>query len=211
MGLYIFDEIDLAGYGFYDGLKSFLSEQRLSKVNRLRSQSGKTASAAVYLLLRIALIETYGINEAVIFELGKNKKPFLKDYPHILFNLSHSNNAVACALADVEIGTDIQQIRETKDKLAKRVLTADEYLGFLKDPVPDDYFCEIWTIKESYLKMTGAGITKELGDITAEDVSFKRTIRGNDYFCSVCAADKLCIDNLKVKYVRRDDFELLRK
>ena len=201
--VYIFDNIDLLNEDFFNRLKPLLSAQRLDKVERMRTAPAVRASITAYVLLRIALLEEYGINEAVIFTFGGNNKPYLKDYPHIFFSLSHSQNSVACVVAGNEAGIDIQKTKAVNKKLAKRVLTKDEYSKFLSADEPNDYFCEIWTVKESFLKKTGDGITKELRDIPAALVENLKTIKGTDYYCSVCGADA------KVKYVGRDDFEKL--
>jgi len=201
--VYIFDNIDSLNDDFFEAVKPLLSVQRLTKVNRLRDNLVKRTSIAVYVLLRLALFETYRINEAVEFEFGKQNKPKLKDYPHIFFNLSHSKNSAACVVAGNEVGIDIQKIKQVKTELAKRVLTKDEYSKFLSAAEPNDYFCEIWTVKESYLKNKGDGITKELRDISADSIDGLKIFKGKDYYCTVCDAD------VPVKYVRRDDFEQL--
>lgn len=222
--LYIFENLNKIDSLFFKSKQSLLSEQRFEKIKRLKSSKAKNASIAVYLLLRLGLLQKYGINEAAMFKFGKHKKPFLKDYPHIFFSLSHSDNVVACAISDSVIGVDVQIISPIEKKLAKRVLTESEYLEFEKSKVPDDYFCKVWTVKESYLKKTGDGITKELREISADSISGVRIIRGADYYCSVCS-DKVCgdsrsnsigVDNsdikdckINVKYVGRDDFEQL--
>jgi len=204
--LYIFDGIDLLSDNFPGSKADFLSEERRKKVNKLRFNKSKKASAAAYLLLRIALKENYGINEAVEFSYGEKGKPLLKDYPLIHFSLSHSANTVACAVADFEVGVDVQQITEVKDKVAKRVLTDDEYSKYKDSLAPDEYFCEIWTIKESFLKKTGQGITKELREISADDIKNKKVYKGKDYFCCVCGKEQ---QSIQIKFIGREDFEQL--
>jgi len=203
---YIIDEIDLMGDEFFERGLSLLSEQRLAKVKRLRSAYNKRASIIAYLLLRLILFEAYGINEAVMFEFEKNGKPYLKDYHDIFFNLSHSQNSVACIVSDVQVGVDIQKTRQVKNNLAKRVLTEDEYSIFESSIEPNDYFCKVWTIKEAFLKKTGEGITKELNEIAADAIPKIVTIKGIDYYCSICGNDE---KDVNARYVRRDDFEQL--
>ena len=201
--LYIFDKIDSVSDDFYESKISFLSEQRKVKVDRLRNNLNRNASCSVYLLLRLALSEIYNIDVAVDFAFGINGKPYLKDYPYIFFSLSHSHNIAACAVAGVEIGVDVQKIKPVDEKVAKRVLSEDEYIQFLHSPSPDEYFCEIWTKKESFLKKSGDGITKELREISADSLTGIKSFRGNDYYCTICGAD------MQVKHIRRDDFEHL--
>ena len=219
--LYIFDGIDLQNERLYDDMLPFLSVQRLEKVNRLRSEITKRASLTVFMLLRLALWQIHGINEAVEFEFGEFEKPRLMNHPDIFFSLSHSGNVAACAVSSNNIGVDVQKVKPIKNKLAKRVLTGEEYSIFLNSPKPDDYFCEIWTVKESFLKKSGDGLTKELREISARNVTGINTIRGPEYYCSVCGGNGDEVNggdrgeikgsnsdvNIIVKHVGGDDFE----
>jgi len=201
--LYIFDEIDNIEDDFPESIKSLLSAERYEKTQKLRSTRKKKASAVAYLLLRLALSDIYGINEVVDFNYADKGKPQLKSYPHIHFNLSHSKNAVACVISNNEVGVDVQCIMPIKEVLAKRVLTDLEYAEFKASQTPEEYFCEIWTVKESYLKLTGKGITTELRSIAADEVADKMIYRSKDYFCCVCGS------KMEIKYIRRKDFERL--
>jgi 4'-phosphopantetheinyl transferase len=201
--LYVFDELDSIGDDIYEKSLPLLSKERCEKAQKLRQPLGKRASVFAYLLLRIALLENYGIDEAVEFVYSKNRKPLLRDYPHIHFNLSHSENAVVCAVSDVEVGVDVQSIRPVSDAVAKRVLTDFEYAAFKSSFIPDEYFCEIWTVKESFLKRTGQGITVELRELPVSDVGDKMVFMHKGYFYCVCGPD------MEIKFLRREDYEKL--
>jgi len=206
--LYVFENIDLLDDNFLDSKRSFLSEERLAKIQRLRSVDNKKASAVVYLLLRLALLNVYDLNEVVEFSYKENGKPALKDFPHIFFNLSHSFNTAACVVADVEVGVDVQRISSVKDKVAKRVLTDVEFAAFKSSTNPDEFFNEIWTIKESYLKRSGQGIAADLRMISADAVNDKMIYKRKDYFCCVCGSG---LKKINIKHIGREDFEYLGK
>ena len=201
--LYIFDEVDKMDDELTESEISLLSNDRYAKIQRLRSPQGKKASFAVYLLLRVALKENYGIYEVVEFDYAEKGKPTLRDYPHIHFSLSHSKCTAVCAISDAEVGVDVQYISPISDRVAKRVLTTNEYVKFKESKTPDEYFCEIWTIKEACLKQTGQGISTELRDLSAESVTERYIYRGDGYFCCVCGP----VNN--IKHIRRKDFEQL--
>jgi len=218
--IYIFDKINLSETDFTGDVYSLLSEQRIQKVKRIQSHTGKKASIAVYLLLRLALYENYGISEAVEFEYEYQMKPKLKNYPNIHFSLSHSNNTAACAIAESEIGVDVQQVREVTDKVAARVLTKRELSAYYKSVNKAEYFCEIWTVKESYIKKTGDGLTFELKKLYAANIKEIYTYKGHDYFCSICTQNNKQNNkqNLnepqtrqipEIKHIGRNDFEKL--
>ena len=201
--LYIFDNADKIVDDFPDGMISLLSSDRYAKMQKLRSPLKKKASVAAYLLLRLALKVDYGINEAVEFEYAEKGKPILRDYPHIKFNLSHSKNTVACVVSNDEVGVDVQHITPISDSVAKRVLTECEFKAFKESMTPDNYFCEIWVIKEAFLKKTGQGIASELRDLTADKVTDKLLYKGKDYYCCACGPD------MEIKLIRREDIEQL--
>jgi len=193
--LYIYDDVDKLD----DLPMDRLSGERREKALRHRFALGRKLSVGVYLLLCLALKEEYGIEEAVVFGYNENGKPFLKDYPHIYFNLSHCKKAVACAVSDNEIGVDIQDIRPVSDKVAKRVLTEAEYEEFKQAQSPEEYFCELWTAKESFLKRSGQGLRADLRKISADGITEKTVYRGDGFFCCVTGL------NVQIKRVGRED------
>lgn len=102
--------------------------------------------------------------EADLFQniaLSDHGKPSFCDMPQLHFSISHSDQLWACALADCEVGLDLQKDRERDcEKVARRFFHPDEIEwlnlhGF-------DQFCRIWTFKESYVKYTGDGLTRGL-------------------------------------------------
>jgi len=204
--LYICNEVKYLGDDFHKRMMPLLSEERVAKVKRLRYKNGKNESANAYMLLRIALRENYGIDDAVEFGYHEKGKPFLKDFPGIHFNLSHSKGVAACVVSDSEVGVDVQTIRSVTDRTAKRVLTEAEYAVFKGVPKPDEYFCGIWAIKESYMKRNGQGIAAAFRKLPADEITDRKLIREKDYYCSVCGS---FLERMKVKYIRREDFELL--
>lgn len=96
---------------------------------------------------------------------GPYGKPYLRDYPHVHFNISHSGCLVACAVSDCPIGVDIQEIVPYRPNVAKHVCTPDELLKIETSPNTDIAFTKIWTQKEAYLKMSGVGLSKRLENI----------------------------------------------
>jgi len=209
--LYVCDKIDLFEDDFPDNVMPLLSEQRREKVRQLGSVQSKKASAAAYLLLRTALKEVYGINKACLFTYTVKGKPMLKDHPLIWFSISHSHNIAACVVSDHEVGVDVQKITKVSDKVARRVLTDDEYDVFKSTSEPDIYFCEVWTVKESFLKKTGQGIAAELRDISADAVKDKSVFKGDGYFCCVCGSSVKSLQTADIRYIGGEDFGKLFK
>jgi len=187
--LYVFDEFDSLDSNFLMCCDTLLSQERKDKVQRLKSKQGKIQSAAAYLLLRYALCEEFGIDEAVNFEYNEYGKPLLQGYAHIHFNLSHCKSAVACVLSDSEVGVDVQEIRPVSDKLKKRVLTNEEWEMYCNIALQPEYFTKIWTIKEAYAKKSGQGISSDFSKINSNDITDITVFQNKDYYCSVTKKD----------------------
>lgn len=96
-----------------------------------------------------------------VTETHANGKPYLKNMPDLYFNLSHSGDYVICALADSEIGVDIQQYRKNiKAGVLKKVLHESEkdlYQACTQEE-KEAFFFQIWAAKEAYAKYTGEGL-----------------------------------------------------
>ena len=204
--VYIIDEVEKLDDDFLVNCQKLLSDERIAVCKRIRPSLGKKASVVVYLLLRIALYENYGIDEAIEFVHEEKGKPILKDYSHIHFSLSHSHNIAACAVSDCPVGIDVQQIGSISDKVAKRVLTDGEYEVFCKSQAPEDYFCKVWTVKESYLKQLGVGITAGFKTISSENILDKMVFKNNNYYCCVCGNEA---HNMQVTRIGREQFDEL--
>lgn len=86
------------------------------------------------------------------------------DVPRV--NLTHGGGLVACASsAELEIGIDVEAVdRVMPGERLDRFLTPDEVacLSGVPDPVRDDRFWRIWTLKEAVLKARGTGIAGTL-------------------------------------------------
>ncbi len=89
---------------------------------------------------------------------GLYGKPYLRDYPNVHFNISHSGQYVACAVANRPVGIDVQVIGAYWPDVAANVCSEEELvrIGASDDPAAE--FTKLWTQKEAYLKMLGYGI-----------------------------------------------------
>lgn len=116
-------------------------------------------------LLEQALKEEYQIDftEDMITFMA-NGKPCFKELP-IFFNISHCNSMAVCALADVPVGVDVETGRRVKDSLVRRVLNSWEQAYVKEQPESMDRFPELWTLKESFIKMTGEGLRIPLNTV----------------------------------------------
>ena len=151
---------------FQDKLK-LLSPYRQQKIALLKHAKDRNRSLGAGIALDHAL-ETYGLKEkSVEYEFGEWGKPSLKYQPNIYFSLSHSGDYAICSIGDKAIGNDIELIKHGRLRVADRFFAKEEldwmYAESDEEEITQRMF-RIWTMKESFLKATGKGISLPLGD-----------------------------------------------
>lgn len=125
---------------------------------------------------------------------GYRGKPYIEASP-FCFNISHTDGLVVCALSQSEIGVDAESIREATDRVMKRCYSDSEiaYVDSAEDK--DTEFTRLWTLKESYVKLTGEGIATDLKSICfdlenaesfSDKLSFSQLMIGNTHIVSIC-------------------------
>jgi len=117
-------------------------------------------------LINYGLLHEYGITgeEIVKSPLGK---PEFKNERNIKLSISHCEGAVAVLLSDHEVGIDVERVRRYEREAARRILTEKEWSVLSKEKEnPEELFFRYWTLKESYIKALGAGLTYPLKKIS---------------------------------------------
>lgn len=161
--------------------------------------------------MRYYLIKNLGINNSEI-EIGYNEygKPFLKNIG-LYFSLSHSNKWVVCGWSNNEIGVDIEKIDKVNTDIAKSSFCKTEYEYIKSGEKYEQYkkFIQIWTLKESYIKYIGKGLTvplnsfcikkdgdyftiesnKNIGEIYLKQIEFS-----DGYYLTECSEDESSIE-----------------
>lgn len=95
---------------------------------------------------------------------GDKGKPYLVDVDDLFFNISHSGEYVVCALSDREVGVDIEKRTKARMAVAWRFFHEREVkrLEASSGEVRDRLFFDYWSVKESFLKYVGTGLTRPL-------------------------------------------------
>ena len=136
-----------------------VSPQRREKAAQLRAEGARRLSLGAALLLERLLIDA-GLAPAGDFAFGEQGKPYLPERPGLHFSLSHSGEYVLCALADAEIGCDVETPRKVDLALASRFFHPEEAARLFSLPERErgTAFLRLWTLKESYIKALGLGL-----------------------------------------------------
>lgn len=107
-------------------------------------------------------------NDDVVLYRNEHKKPLFQEQSNFFFNISHSGEWVVCASDFQLLGIDIEQIKQIDYKVGELIFSPVEYEMFNSK---DDYekelwFYKFWTMKESYVKAIGTGLTSKLSKFT---------------------------------------------
>ncbi len=142
------------------------SEQ--ARASRFRNRADRAAYVAAHALLRLMLSEALGGDpRAWAFETGPAGKPALAAVhrrPWLHFNISHTRSLVACAIAGVPVGVDVEASDGDLPSAVAACFAPGERAMLAKaaDAAYRTMFFRLWTLKEAYLKATGEGLSGRL-------------------------------------------------
>lgn len=179
-----------------------VSEAKQKKVLRFYHLDDAYRSIIGELLIRFILKQREGYGATLEFSSNVYGKPFIKNVPSFHYNLSHSGEWVVCVTGKQPVGIDIEKVGSANIKMAKQVFTDREYQGLQHANSQVEAFYDLWTIKESYVKAVGKGLSIPMNSfevsmngsgnvmITDEKVEEKISCRKfhieDDYKSAVC-------------------------
>lgn len=176
-------------FSLYAGMPQY----RKDKINRMVFPKDKRLSLGAGALLDYALT-LEGVSDREIIYV-QNQKPCLKN-SNIRFNLSHSGNMVFCAVSDTDVGCDVEQITDIDMKIAARFFFHEEYKAISACPDSasrNDLFFRYWTLKESFMKVTGLGFKLELDDfcvdLRSDGINVRQSVDDRNYYFKEYKAD----------------------
>lgn len=150
-----------------DKMKSSLTRSEVDKANQYKNDYCKKISLVSRFLLRRLLSQYTGVMpEKLIINETKYGRPFLT-YPKIKnfdFNVSHSGDYIVIAINKCgKVGVDIEQILSIDLSIAEQFCTKNElkYLYEARDDFALQRFYAIWTLKESFVKTIGVGLSQD--------------------------------------------------
>ena len=110
-------------------------------------------------------------------------KPYFKNGP--FFNISHSGKYVVLAVANKEVGVDIEE-NVTKDMSLLLKIFNEAEAKVIKEH-SDFYY--LWCAKESLIKCMGKSINK-IKEVPSLPLNGLKTFKGQDYMCQTFIYDK---------------------
>jgi len=188
--VYYSDTLVLNDDGVFQDAYAQMSGERRRKTDCFKFRKDKNLCLGAGLLLDYGL-RAYGLREAEMhYGLLSHGKPYFTEEPTIHFNISHSGTKVMVAFADCEIGCDIEIIADADLKIAERFFCGSEYAAIMEKRTPqaqNEIFYRLWTLKESFLKATGLGMSLPLSAfeiaLCDEKLRVKHTVNEKTYYC----------------------------
>ncbi len=171
---YIADIRKLADPKIYPDLFEGLPRERQDKcLWYVRPKDRKRCLGAGRIIEKI--LSDFNVTSKLTY--GENGKPECED---VCFNISHSGNfviGVAALKENVrEIGCDIEYMDNAPLEVADKYFFNSEKEYIQKSENPSLAFWKLWTLKESYMKMTGEGMSLPLDsfEVVCDDLSVYR-------------------------------------
>lgn len=185
--LYIGDISALCNENCFKKYEAEIDHIRRKKLLQCRNQEDRMRSLLGGYLIQLGvkecLFEESGLQAdaeplSLTYIYGENGKPYLENYNHIYFSISHSGNYVVAAFSKREIGADIQEHRRVKAGLADRFFSGGD-LQLMKITENKEEIYKIWSVKEAFMKLTGEGLQQGTDTTTVVPMGMEEALGTN--------------------------------
>lgn len=189
----------------YQTLLGTCASDKREAIHKFRFEADRKRTLYGEVLARFMIAKKTGVTmKDIEFDKNPYGKPYVKDQNEIFYNISHSGKYVVCGLDTEDIGIDIEEIRDIDLDIAKRFFHAKEYEDIISREIREQVHSlyDFWTLKESYIKFLGVGLSKPLNSfyfmINGESVQlcsqedhtvyFYRYLLQDNYRLAVCVS-----------------------
>ncbi|WP_040951489.1 4'-phosphopantetheinyl transferase family protein [Gorillibacterium massiliense] len=199
-----------------DSLDAVMFEQALSclphpkqdRIRRYRQKADQIRSLLAEIAVRLHIMQKRNLDaRQLIFDTNPYGKPYLAGSLDFHYNVSHSGEWVACIFDSSPVGIDVEKIVPIDMAISESFFTSSEHEDLLRLPNDErlSYFFTLWTLKESFIKAVGKGLSiplrsfsffpsaDEYADFTLQcekpveqDYYFKQYSIDPDYKLAVC-------------------------
>jgi 4'-phosphopantetheinyl transferase len=149
----------------FDQLMACVSPEKSRRIRRFYRFEDAQRSLFGDILIRCFFCKKLELeNNELNFGTTEAGKPFLANDAAVHFNLSHSGDWVVAAFHDRPVGIDVEKVKPGVVDFARVFLSETEQRGLMNKPISEqtEYCYEVWTLKESFLKLIGKGLTAPL-------------------------------------------------
>ena len=148
-----------------------IDREKQERIRHFLRQQDKQRCLFAELLARVMLLETRSLSNADIsFASEPYGKPVWLDEPRVHFNTSHAGDWIACIVDEQEVGIDVEQIGPVDLSLSGNFFSGVEHVDIISHHQPVERFFDYWTLKESYIKFIGSGLSRALNSFSIQFV-----------------------------------------
>ena len=168
------------GDDIYAQLLTLVSDEKRKKAGRFRFEKDAQRTVLGDVMARCAICRHTGVrNSEIAFSENRYGKPMLQQPDGIHFNIAHSGNWIVCALDRFAVGVDVEVIKPIGQDIAKRFFSTreHEYIMGQAEPARTAEFFKIWTLKESFIKADGRGMSIPLDSFSILPEEADQSIR----------------------------------
>ncbi|MGE7888617.1 4'-phosphopantetheinyl transferase family protein [Bacillus cereus] len=199
-------------------LLHYVSSKKKEQINRFIRHKDAYRTLLADILIRIVIRNKFKMKiHEIKFDSNKYGKPYLKSPNKFSFNLSHSGDWVVCVTHQSDIGVDIEKIQSIDLNIAQHCFTKEEYcdLETKQEHQQLEYFYDLWTLKESYIKAIGKGLHIPLNSFTirkhcSNNIILQNSRIGNSWYfkqyeldpkykLSICSMSNIFPDYIEIK------------
>jgi 4'-phosphopantetheinyl transferase len=200
----------------YERLSNHVTPEKKARLKRFVREEDRLRGLFADLLIRDAIRQRIGLsNEEILFDSNYYGKPFLTGREDVRFNLSHSGVWVVGCIDDRAVGIDVEEIQPIDLDISENYFSKDEHQDLMAKPDKFDYFFTLWSLKESYIKILGKGLSHPLNTFSmkflspreiimnvegkrVDDIFFKQYDIDSKYKMAVCASHDRFPDNVEI-------------
>lgn len=177
------------------GLLESVGVKRRKKILRYYRPKDRKRSLGAGIIIEQILKEN-GLSEDHL-KYSENGKPVADN---LFFNVSHAGDYVVGVSSDCDVGCDIEKIIDAPIEIAEHYFNQSEIEYIKSESDKNKAFFTLWTLKESYMKMTGMGMSLPLDSFeiiktekgfilgrSQEKHGFFKTIEFDEHIFSVCS------------------------
>ena len=181
MDIYFFNITVLRNKNIFQKKLEEVDSLRKERIGSIKNRDDRLRSLGAGILINF-IKKQYQINCEL--KIDRRGKPYFEN-ADMYFNISHSGSYVVAAVSEKEIGIDIQKVVPDKHREAEKNFLPKE-CDYINAPADSreqwQRFCEVWTIKEAYLKNIGMGLRTPLNSFEIDFSGETPKISGKDNF-----------------------------
>lgn len=169
-------------------LQEYISSEKKEYISRFYKYEDAQRSLLGDILARYCICTQFNMkNEELVFRNNEYGKPMVMSNDNIHFNISHSGNFIVCIADNHPVGIDVEEIILINNIESILDSFSEEEINILMSQSKEkrlNLFYVIWTLKESYVKAQGQGLSIPLNSFSVVSDIFLTPQKGiniNEY------------------------------